>query len=507
VANFYNLTGSDYSFPYGFWTVGNNLNNSTYLWQQQLGNLMAMPMDWLWAANHGDTGCTFPTSGLGCRTVADKLFTTTLNSVPGSGKGFNEEYEWLDNITGWRTGAFPATDHYVLPNHNPFGGSYANTLGPFNAQSFPCGTNCSAIYPAASSIGSSSATITWYSFEQIAGTQQVKLGTSSTAPTSTFSCPTNSTLAGGGTLNLWVNVCTPTGLSSSTKYYFSVCGSDVVGNPACSSFNTTYPSTFSFTTASGGGSLTVTTVSLPGGTIGSPYSASLGASGGTPPYTWTVATGSIPLGLNLSSGGAFSGTPTTIGTYNFTVQVTDSASNTALSGPLSIVINPVSLAVTTTSLPNGTVGIAYGATLTATGGVPPYTWSQTAGTLPSGISLNGSSGFISGTPSVIGTQSGLVFQVSDSAGHSAPSGSLSITINPAPVVITTSSLPGGTVGVAYSVTLAASGGVPPYTWSESGALPTGITLSSGGILAGTPTVSGTFPISVTGVRFGRTAAV
>jgi hypothetical protein len=128
VANFYNLTGSDYSFPYAFWMVGNNLNNSTYLWQQQLGNLMAMPMDWLWAANNGDTGCTFPTSGLGCRTVADKLFTTTLNSVPGTGKGFNEEYQWLNNITGWRTGAFPATDHYVLPGHNPFGGSYANTL-------------------------------------------------------------------------------------------------------------------------------------------------------------------------------------------------------------------------------------------------------------------------------------------------------------------------------------------------------------------------------------------
>jgi hypothetical protein len=93
---------------------------------------------------------------------------------------------------------------------------------------------------------------------------------------------------------------------------------------------------------SSGGQLTVTTSSLPGGTVGTAYSQSLQASGGTGPYTWSLAPGSTPLpnGLSLSSAGTISGTPTTANTFNFTVRVTDSTSATADRGLSIVVSNP-----------------------------------------------------------------------------------------------------------------------------------------------------------------------
>jgi hypothetical protein len=153
------------------------------------------------------------------------------------------------------------------------------------------------------------------------------------------------------------------------------------------------------------------------------------------------------------------------------------------------------LQTTTTSLPNGTVAAAYSANLAAVGGTPPYTWSQSSGgALPGGLSL-GSAGVFAGTPTVAGTFGPYVFVVTDSASATASTQSLSITISANALSVTTSSLPQGTVNSAYSVTLAASGGTPPYTWSETsgGALPPGIAaVTSGGVLAGTPTTPGTY---------------
>src|SRR5207237_9901200 len=105
------------------------------------------------------------------------------------------------------------------------------------------------------------------------------------------------------------------------------------------------------------------TVSLPGGQAQSAYSAMLAASGGTPPYTWSVASGALPAGLALNpSSGAITGTPTD-GPGTFTVRVTDSASPPqAASKPLSIAIPP---AITTSSLPGGQAQSAYNASLAA----------------------------------------------------------------------------------------------------------------------------------------------
>ncbi len=266
-------------------------------------------------------------------------------------------------------------------------------------------------------------------------------------------------------------------------------------------------------TVTGPAALTVTstTASLPIGVVNVTYpSTQLTAGGGTPPYTWTVTTGSLPNGFNpLSSSGLITGAPAAVavGTTNFTVQVKDSAATPATStANLSITVNPV-FVITTSSrqLAIGAVGSVYpSTTLVATGGVPasgnvPYIWTLISGSLPTGFNPLSTAGVISGTPSATGTFNFTV-QAQDSEGNTTTQ-ALTITVNPKVQITTTSAaFTTGVVNVPYpSVTLAATGGVPPYaTWSiTTGALPTGLTLNAAsGLISGTPTASGTFNFTV-----------
>ena len=163
----------------------------------------------------------------------------------------------------------------------------------------------------------------------------------------------------------------------------------------------------------------------------------------------------------------------------------------ALAGP------PTPYITTGVPLPNASAGIAYSQTLNANGGVPPYTWLVTSGTLPSGLSLDSGAGLISGTPAMPGAAS-FSIRVTDSTGASS-STAFTLTVYPAgtPVIVTTSPLATGTLGMAYSQTLAATGGAAPYTWSiVSGTLPGGLNLTSGGALTGSPTASGSFGFTI-----------
>jgi len=256
--------------------------------------------------------------------------------------------------------------------------------------------------------------------------------------------------------------------------------------------------------------LTISTSTLSGATIGTSYSQTLAASGGRTPYTWTRSSGTLPAGLSLSSSGVISGTPTTAGTSSFTVMATDSSSPTA-SATRSLSITtaaaPAVLTITTTSLSGATVGTAYSRTLTAAGGRTPYTWTRSSGTLPAGLSLS-SSGVISGTPTTAGTSSFTVRVTDSSSPTVSATRSLSITTATAaaPLSITTSSLAGGTVGTSYSRTLAATGGVTPYTWSYSGTPPPGIVVTSAGAVSGTPTTAGTYSFTVRVADSRSTAA-
>ena len=179
--------------------------------------------------------------------------------------------------------------------------------------------------------------------------------------------------------------------------------------------------------------LQVTTSSLTVGTQGVRYSDSLAATGGVPPYSWSLSSGPLPAGLTLSGTGVISGTPNGLsGSFPITVQVTDTLGNHASSSGLTLPISAGPLVVTTAALPTGTQSVPYSATLAAAGGTPPYTWSIRFGTLPNGLSLNTSTGVISGTPTGTGDSS-LEFQVKDSASPPATvdSAPLAINVNPA----------------------------------------------------------------------------
>jgi hypothetical protein len=181
--------------------------------------------------------------------------------------------------------------------------------------------------------------------------------------------------------------------------------------------------------------LKITVTSLPSGVVGSPYSATLTATGGTPSYTWSqVSGGALPAGLSLGNAGVFSGTPTTAGTYGpYVFSAADSNSLVAQTAPLSIVITTNTLSVTTTSLPGGVVGASYSVTLAATGGTPPYNWTQSAGgSLPPGIANITGAGAITGTPTAAGTFGPYVFSVIDSTNQATASANLSIVISPSP---------------------------------------------------------------------------
>lgn len=250
------------------------------------------------------------------------------------------------------------------------------------------------------------------------------------------------------------------------------------------------------------GSVQVTTASLPGGTVASAYSSTLVAAGGTSPFTWSLASGTLPPGLSLDAAGMLSGTPTTVGTYTFLVQVTDgSTPPESAQRQFTVDVGTAPLTITTTSLPNGVAGTAYSATLAANGGATPYAWSVSAGALPPGLALDAATGAISGTPTTAGGYSFTVQVADSSAPQKVASQAFSVTIAVASnaLNITTTALPDGVTTVPYSATASAVGGTTPYTWSVmgGGGLPPGLALDPAtGAVSGTPTAEGTYPFTL-----------
>ena len=258
-----------------------------------------------------------------------------------------------------------------------------------------------------------------------------------------------------------------------------------------------------FSITIGGGSsgtpLTISTKALPTGTVGQPYSQQITASGGTG-TGYTFSGSGLPAGLSLAASGVVSGTPTTSGNFNVTVQVKDSA-NASANGTVTLTIQTAPLTITTTPpLFTGTVGTPYSQPFSATGGQTPYTWAITSGNTD-GLTIDPATGNLSGTPQAAGAF-GFTVQVTDKNGTVA-SGQFSLVVNtPALTILIAGGLQPGSVGVPYNQTLPvqATGGVAPYTWSITAGMPPGLSLSNPTAtqptLSGTPTTSGNFTLTL-----------
>ncbi len=169
------------------------------------------------------------------------------------------------------------------------------------------------------------------------------------------------------------------------------------------------------------------------GVVGVSYSQTISASGGTAPYSYTVTSGSLPAGLNIDGPtGIISGTPTTAGNSTFTITATDSNSCTGTKD-YTIKICPLITLSPASPLPGGSVGTPYSQTITAAGGTAPYVFSLSSGTLLDGLSLNSSTGEISGTPTTPGSFN-FTIKVTDAKNCSGSKDySISVIVNP-PVI-------------------------------------------------------------------------
>ncbi len=246
--------------------------------------------------------------------------------------------------------------------------------------------------------------------------------------------------------------------------------------------------------------LFITTSSLPQGITNQTYSATVQAIGGKPPYTWTVQ--GLPSGLTATPNASttaliISGLPVASnGPVSF--QVTDSGGSSAQSTTRIlnlIIVSPLTAVPQTFTT---TQGFAYppSATLTATGGIPPYTWTFGSGALD-GLSLSSNGSFI-GIPGQSGTFPFTASVTDSSVPTQSASGPYTLQVDPLPSIAITT-LPSGTVGLNYGpVQFTVTGGTSPFTWSvlPSTPLPSGMNFSSGGALSGTPTASGTFNFTV-----------
>jgi hypothetical protein len=240
----------------------------------------------------------------------------------------------------------------------------------------------------------------------------------------------------------------------------------------------------------------IVTTALPEAPAGGRYSTVIEADGGTTPYTWELLDDG-GTGFTLAPSGILSGNTQSVGSFGLTLAVTDAADTTIERSFVLTVTGdePTPLAISTTTLGDANQGSIFAAALLAVGGTGNYTWRLVdAGGTNLGLSVDG---LLAGrAPSTVGTW-GITAEVNDGLDTSVASLVLTVTdVDAAPITIATGSPPNATVDVPYAAVLQASGGSGNYTWTLTDNGGSGLTLSSGGVLRGTPTVPGDFGLTV-----------
>ena len=239
--------------------------------------------------------------------------------------------------------------------------------------------------------------------------------------------------------------------------------------------------------------ITITNPDVTTGTTGTAFSQTFTQTGATGATFTTSST--LPSGLSLATDGTLSGTPTQSGMFGITVTVTDAGGCTQTSSPYNLTISCPTITVTNPGVTTGTSGTAFSQTFTQTGGTGTATFT-TASPLPNGLTLS-SGGVLAGTPTQTGTFP-IDVTATDANGCASSNGTTySLVISCPTITVTNPGVTTGTSGTAFSQTFTQTGGTGTTTFTTASALPNGLTLSSGGVLAGTPTQTGTFPIDVT----------
>jgi CSLREA domain-containing protein len=240
--------------------------------------------------------------------------------------------------------------------------------------------------------------------------------------------------------------------------------------------------------------ITVTNPSTSTGTAGTAFSQQFSQSGGIGTITFSE-TGSLPTGFSFNtSTGVLSGTTHQVGTFPITVTATDQNGCQGTGLTYNLTISCQTITVTNPGVNTGTVDAAFSQTFTVSGILDTVTWSET-GALPAGITLDPSTGVLSGTPTVTGSFP-ITVKATDTNGCFSTS-SYTLTINCQTITVTDPATNTGTVAAAFSQIFTQTGAHGTATFTTASTLPTGLSLSSGGVLSGTPTQPGTFPIVVT----------
>jgi hypothetical protein len=241
--------------------------------------------------------------------------------------------------------------------------------------------------------------------------------------------------------------------------------------------------------------ITVTNPAVSSGTAGTAFSQTFTQSGSIGTTTFSLASGTLPSGLTLSSAGVLSGTPTQTGSFPITVKATDSNGCSGTGPTYTLVIACQTITVTNPAVTSGTAGSAFSQTFTQSGGIGATTFSLASGTLPSGLTL-ASNGVLSGTPAQTGTFP-ITVKGTDSNGCSGTGATYTLTIACQTITVTNPAVSTGTAATPFSQMFTQSGAIGSSTFSlASGTLPSGLTLSTAGVLSGSPTQTGSFPITV-----------